>query len=215
MVKKHRLRCSISPKSVPFPTPAATGDQHSQLPSLPTPLRICLLLGTHVHGSVTLSAFAWTRVCGTGDGVSPSWVNVVCLDVTTWGWTGWPCSSSSWGGGPGGCGQEFCRLQLPRPVETFQPLGPPGWHRLTPRAGPIPILAEGDFTFVTIIHLIGFQLNRRGSGRLCLCLFPSLLLLHIKEKAGRVTNGLYASGTIPPSVGHRQGVLGWAPPAAF
>lgn len=72
----------------------------------------------------------------------------------------------------------------------------------------IPKLVEGDFTFVTIIHLIGFQLNQRGCRGLYLCLFSSFLLLHIKEHASRVTKGLsllISSETIPPSVEALQG----------
>lgn len=91
---------------------------------------------------------------------------------------------------------------------------PWGWsHRLRPSAGSahIPKLVEGDFTFVTITHLIGFQLNWRGSGGLCLCLFSSFLLLRLKESAGRVTNGLYPIWNNPPPVRGGQGCPGAGP----
>lgn len=75
----------------------------------------------------------------------------------------------------------------------------------------IPNSVEGDFTFVTITHLIGFQLNWRGSGGLCLCLFSSFLLLRIKESAGRVTNGLYPIWNNPPPIRGGQGRPGAGP----
>lgn len=49
----------------------------------------------------------------------------------------------------------------------------------------IPKPVEGDFTFVTITHLIGFQLNWRGSEGLCLCLFSSFPLFYIKGSSKR------------------------------
>lgn len=87
-------------------------------------------------------------------------------------------------------------------------LGPTGSCRAQAH---IPKLVEGDFTFVTITHLIGFQLNWRGSGGLCLCLFSSFLLLRIKETAGRVTNGLYPIWNNPPPVRGGQGCPGAGP----
>lgn len=69
---------------------------------------------------------------------------------------------------------------------------------------------EGDFTFVTITHLIGFQLNWRGSEGLCLCLFSSFLLFYIKGSSKRRQMGFISSGTIPASIRDKRGFPGVA-----
>ena len=60
-------------------------------------------------------------------------------------------------------------------------------------------MVEGGFTVVTIIQLIGLQLNQRGSKGLCLRVLSSLLL-HSKGSVGRVINGLYLIWNHPPSI---------------
>lgn len=86
----------------------------------------------------------------------------------------------------------------------------PAWsHRLGHRLTS-PKLVEDDFTFVTITHLIGFQLNQRGSGGLCLFILL-LPTLRITESAGRVTNGPHPIWNSSPPVRDGQGCPGAGP----
>lgn len=62
---------------------------------------------------------------------------------------------------------------------------------------PHPQAVEGDFTFVTIIHLIGFQLSGRGSGG-CVSVSPPSCSAHQREHK-KMTNGRpVASGRVCP-----------------
>lgn len=61
--------------------------------------------------------------------------------------------------------------------------------------GPHPQAVEGDFTFVTIIHLIGFQLSGRRSGG-SVCVRPPSFSAHQREHMKMTNRGSVASGTV-------------------
>lgn len=69
---------------------------------------------------------------------------------------------------------------------------------------PHPQAAEGDFTFVTIIHLIGFQLSGRGSGG-CVCVHPPSFSAHQRERKKTANGGSAASEQLP--AGRRTGLV--------
>lgn len=59
--------------------------------------------------------------------------------------------------------------------------------------GPHPQAVEGDFTFVTIIHLIGFQLSERRSGG-SVCVRPPSFSAHQREHMKMTTVVLWHLG---------------------
>lgn len=73
---------------------------------------------------------------------------------------------------------------------------------------PHPQAVEGDFTFVTIIHLIGFQLSGRRSGG-CVCVRPPSFSPHQRQHKKMTNPGSVEPGT--DCLLRRQKGLVWAP----